>query len=330
MDPEARAGSADAPALGGAGAGPSSSGLFVIQNPAAGSRSPERLRRRIAAALAARGVPFEHAYTEEPGHGAELVTQALADGFRHFLVAGGDGTVREAVMALAGSQAALGLLPAGTGNQLAANLGLPKGLERSISVALGGHVKEIDLGLINGRPFTSIAGAGFDARVVKPGTRTKRRFGYLAYVHAATVAVLAPRPAVLRVTVDGREIVVRGVGVEVLNMPGLTAPGLRRPVPIVPEGRMDDGKLDGCLLASETTRDCFSALAAILRRRYGENPRLKYFQGSQMAIDADPPLPVQADGELVGLTPFAVRVWPGSLRVLVPPPLSRSGSQDAR
>lgn len=298
--------------------GPEARRLFVIQNPVAGTRRPERLRRRIHSELTAQGVSFEHAYTRERGHGAELVQRAREEGFRRVLVAGGDGTIREVVSALAGSPVALALLPVGTGNQLAANLGIPKSVPGCVAVALAGRLRQIDLGLIDGRPFAAIAGAGFDARVVRPDSRVKRRVGYLAYVHAATAAVLSPQLASLRVRVDGVEISGRGIGVMVMNMPGLTAPGLARPVTIVPGARMDDGRLDGCLLAIATRRESFAALGAILRRRQQASPLLKYFSGSEIRVEADPPLPVQADGERLGETPFSVKVWPGSLRVLVP------------
>ncbi len=297
---------------------PQSQRLFVIQNPVAGTRRPERLHRRLQTELAARDVSYEHVYTRERGHGAELVRQALEAGFDRILVAGGDGTIREAVSSLAGSRAALALLPVGTGNQLAANLGIPKSLRGCVSVALGGRVRDIDLGLIDGRPFAAIAGAGFDARVVQPDSRIKRRFGYLAYVHAATAAVLAPRLAAIQVRVDDREISGRGIGVMVMNMPGLTAPGLPRPVTIVPGGRMDDGKLDGLIIAASTRRECLSALGSILRRRQQSSPLFEFFRGREIQVEADPPFPVQADGEQLGKTPFRVKVWPGALRVLVP------------
>lgn len=290
----------------------------MIQNPAAGPRHPARLRRRIEAALSGRSVRYEYEYTREPGHGSELVARALSDGYRRFLVAGGDGTVLEVVSVLAGSDAAVALLPVGTGNQLAANLGVPRSLRRSVDVALGGAIRRIDLGLINGRPFTSIAGAGFDAEVVRPRPQLKRRIGYLAYVHAAMGAAFSPRTADLRVVVDGEELRARGTGVEVTNLPGLAAPWLRRPIPIVPGGSLDDGLLDGCLIRAESTLQMISALLGIVTRRFEHNPRLSYFRGRRVSVEADPPLPVQADGELLGTTPFWVDVRSDALNVVIP------------
>jgi len=294
------------------------SSLFVIQNPAAGMRRPDRLRRRIESSLERYRVQYEHAYTREPGHAQELAQQALSDGFDRLLVVGGDGTVLEAVSALAGRAAALAVAPVGTGNQLAANLGVPGNLRKSVEIAVTGRSRVVDVGLIDGRPFSCIAGAGFDAAVVRPDPATKRRLGYLAYVRAALQAAVSPQPAEFRIRVDGDEISGRGIGVEITNMPGLTAPGLRGAVPIVPNGGMDDGQLDGCLLGAETMMECVKALGSILARRYDNDGRLVYFKGREIEVETEPPLPVQADGERLGMTPFAARVWPRALTVIVP------------
>lgn len=292
--------------------------IYVIQNPAAGKRQPDRLRRRIEAALSVRGIRYEYAVTREPGHARDLAREALADGYRRVAVAGGDGTVLEVVSVLVEGEAALGLIPVGTGNQLAANLGVPKRLGKAIDTLVAGRVRTIDVGMIDGRSFTCIAGAGFDAEVVRPGSRVKRWFGYLAYVHAAASAALAPRAVNLRVVVDGRESRFTAMGVEISNMPGLTAPGLFRPVRLIPDGRADDGLLDVCVFAADTTRGFLSVLASILMRRYGKNPRLRYLRGREILVEADPPLPTQADGERLGTTPFTARVRPAALHVLVP------------
>lgn len=293
--------------------------LYVIHNPAAGARHPERLRRRVEAALAARSVRFEYVFTRAPGHGRELVSEALEAGYERVLVAGGDGTVLEAVEALVDSPAAIALLPVGTGNQLAANMGLPRGIEKSIDVAVGGTERRIDVGMVDGRPFACIAGAGFDAEVVRPDSDLKRRIGYLAYVQAAASAAFTPRPSTISVTVDGVREVCTGIGVEVANMPALTAPLLVRPVDLVPDGKPDDGLLDVCVLSVEKTIDLVTALTSIMMGRTEKDPRLRYFRGREVVVEADPPLPVQVDGERLDVTtPFRATVRPGALGILVP------------
>jgi YegS/Rv2252/BmrU family lipid kinase len=294
-------------------------GLFVIHNPAAGPTQAERLQRRVETTLAARKIPYEYVRTEAPGHARRLAEAALAGGYGRVVVAGGDGTVHEVVAALVGRESALALLPVGTGNQLAANLGVPSGVRAALDIAVAGSVRQIDVGVMDGQPFTIIAGAGFDAEVVRPRSEVKKRLGYLAYVHAATAAALAPRPSTLRITVDGEQHVFNGIGVEVANVPGLTAPLLRRPVALVPDGRPDDGLLDVCVLAVVTTRDFLSAMGSIIARRYERNPRLRYFRGHEVIVEADPPLPVQIDGErLERTTPFAAKIRPRALNIVAP------------
>jgi YegS/Rv2252/BmrU family lipid kinase len=294
--------------------------LFIIHNPAAGPRKADRLRRQVEAALKTRGVSYEYSRTEAPGHAGELAAAALSEGYNRVLVAGGDGTVLEAVSSLVGSEASLALLPVGTGNQLAANLGIPRSIGRSIDLAVKGRVRQIDVGVIDGQPFTCIAGAGFDAEIVRPRSEIKKRLGYLAYVHAAVAAAFAPTSSQLRISVDGQAHVCTGIGVEVANMPALTAPMLPRPVDLVPDGHPDDGLLDVCVLAVETTIDFLSALGSIVTREYGRNPRLRYYRGREILVEADPPLPMQIDGErLERSTPFTATVRPKALNVVVPP-----------
>lgn len=293
--------------------------LFVIHNPAAGARHPERLRQKVESALLARDVDFGYAFTEDRGHAQDLASSALAEGYDRFMVAGGDGTVLEVVSSLVGADAALALLPVGTGNQLAANMRLPRSVDRSIDVALGGRVRKIDVGMIDGQPFTCIAGAGFDADVVKPDSAVKRRLGYLAYVHAAAAAAFSPKASELRITVDGETHSCTGIGVEVANMPGLTAPLLPRPVDLVPDGKPDDGLLDVCALAVGTTWEFVSAMTSIMTGQLERDERLRYYRGREVSVEADPALTVQIDGErLDSTTPFVARVKPGALNLLVP------------
>ena len=283
-----------------------------------GGKHPERLRRRIEAALDSRRIPYEFAYTRARGHAAQLAGAAVKSGCTRVLVAGGDGTVMEAVSALADSDTVLGLIPVGTGNQLAANLRIPARVSPAVDVAVGGEARRIDVGMIDGRPFTCMAGAGFDTAVVNPDPRLKRAVGYLGYVIAAVKATLRPKTARIRLTLDGDRMELRGVGVEVANLPGLRPPGAPWPVRIIKHGAMDDGQLDVCVLAAESTLQLIGVLMSFLTLRPERNSRIRYYRAREITVDADPILPVQADGELFGNTPFTVRVRPRALAVAVP------------
>lgn len=304
----------------GSGAGESfgDRSVYVIQNPAAGTGSARWLTRRIRGALAERAIPHTFRYTRRAGHAEELARSALDEGWPRILVAGGDGTVLEVVSALAGTDSALALLPVGTGNQLAANLGIPRRLSKAITVAVDGDVRRIDVGVIDGQPFTCMAGAGLDAEIVRPGRRAKRWVGYLAYLGSALWAALSPPRASLRITIDDRDVECRGVGVEVANMPGIWGPGLREPVRVVPDGALDDGRLEVCVLAFERTSDLVGALISILAGHPERDSRLRYYRGRTIVVDSDPPLSVQVDGESFGTTPFRAEVRPQALKVVVP------------
>ncbi len=261
---------------------------------------------------------YDHQFTHSPGHAEELAKRALEAGCKRILVAGGDGTVMEAVAALAETDAVLGLVPVGTGNQLAANLRIPSKIEAAVVVAATGEARRIDVGMIDGRPFTCMAGAGFDTAVINPDPRLKRYFGYLSYVIAAIAETLAPTAADIVITIDGVKKNYRGIGIEIANMPGLRPPGSPWPINLVNDGRFDDGMLDICILGATSMVTTISVLLSFIMQRADRNPHIHYLKGREIKIESDPPLPVQADGELFGATPFSVSIRPRALSVAVP------------
>src|SRR5687768_12251214 len=139
-------------------------------NPFAVQEQPERLRRRLGGALAAREAAFDLVTTRHAGHAAELAREAAALGYHTVAVCGGDGTLAEAATGLVGSDVPLAVIPRGTANQVALNLGIPLDLEHAIDIALNGIPHAIDLGRIDERFFALVAGAGFDAAVMQSAT----------------------------------------------------------------------------------------------------------------------------------------------------------------
>jgi diacylglycerol kinase (ATP) len=131
------------------------------------------------------------------------VRRALKQGADLIFVWGGDGTVQRSVNTLAGSDAALAILPAGTANLLASNLGIPRSIEAAVDIGLTGRRTRIDLGRLNGERFSAMAGAGFDARVIRDAdAEMKRRLGRMAYVWAVS-RNLHDKPFRAEIEVDG-------------------------------------------------------------------------------------------------------------------------------
>ena len=154
--------------------------MLVILNPVAGQDDPARVRRQIGGALAVRGASFDLVETAGAGDAERLAQQAVGLGYGCVVAAGGDGTIAEVITGLAGGAVPLGIIPLGTGNQLAANLGIPPDVERAVEVAVNGRPRPIDIGQLgNGRYFALMAGAGWDAEVMGSCTRElKDRWGF--------------------------------------------------------------------------------------------------------------------------------------------------------
>jgi diacylglycerol kinase (ATP) len=304
-------------------AGPYAGRTFIIMNPAAGHEDATRLRRRLGAAFAAREAPFDMVATRHAGHASELAADAAGLGYRAVAVVGGDGTLAEVATGLAGSTTPLALIPRGTANQVAQNLQIPRGLERAVEVAVHGVPTPVDLGRINGRAFALVAGAGFDAAVMAAATRSlKERWGFAAYVLAAVKEALGATPRHFRITADGRTFEVDAVSVMIANVGELFTAWipLRFSLAPHPTSSWQDGIFDVVILAPRRLPQLAGILWRAANRRFEGDERLVHFQAREITVEADPPIPVQIDGDPAGMTPISATVAPGALRVLLPRP----------
>ena len=291
--------------------------VLIIANPAA--RRGKRLAERARAALASRSVHSDIVFTERPGHAAELAT-AHGRNYDAVFVVGGDGTVMEVAGALAGSSIRIGVVPGGTGNLLARAVGIPLSVRRAVPALLNGGELLIDLGRFeSGGHFAIAAGVGIDAAMVAetPGW-LKRRLGVLAYTimgtRAALRAVLRRRSFHARVTIDGTVHERHAAAVMVANFGAV----LGNRITLGPEIRTDDGLLDGCIFSPDSVSDAIRIMGRLLRRDFRSDPCMFYARGTTISVETIPALPWQADGELMGTTPFQVVVEPRAVRLLVP------------
>jgi diacylglycerol kinase (ATP) len=290
---------------------------LVIANPA--SRRGKRLAERARRALASRSIAGEIIYTERPGHAAEL---AREHGHRYDAVfaLGGDGTVMEVAGALSGTDVLVGVLAGGTGNLLARALGIPLRVDHAVSALAAGGELRVDLGRFDsGRHFAIAAGVGIDAAMVAetPGWM-KRRLGVLAYAiigtRAALRAVSKQQFFSARMTVDGAVFERRAAAVMIANFGAV----LGNRITLGPEIRTDDGLLDGCIFSPSSLRDALRIMWRLLRSDFRSDPCMLYCRGKDVRVETTPALPWQADGELMGTTPFHVVVEPLAVRLLVP------------
>lgn len=257
-----------------------------------------------------------------PGHAAELAREASAEGVDVVVAAGGDGTVNEVVNGLgeAAANTALGILPIGSVNVLARELGIPRKLERAWKVLASGRIRSIDLGRITCRTekgrtthfFTQLAGAGLDAKAVQSVTRAqKRRFGPLSYVFAGFRAVAEGSPPV-RVAFDGSEPV---EGVCVIFGNGRYYGG---PFAVLKRARIDDGWLDVCIFQQGGYWNLLNYLQGIVRRTHTRFKDVTYVKLRKALVTSESEVPVEVDGEMLGFLPAEVEIVPRALKVVVP------------
>jgi len=293
---------------------------LVILNPAAGQDNTERILRSLAGAFAARRAGFDVLETTGAGDAERMARLGAAAGYRSVIAVGGDGTVGEVITGLAGSSVPLGIIPKGTGNQLATNLGIPRTVEAAVDVVVNGRPAPIDLGrLADGRYFAVTAGAGWDASIMATATRElKDRWGFGAYLYAGLRTGITPPTALYRITADGQTIEVKASMVLVANMGEYASRLLSLAFRIAPGVSFQDGKLDVCIFAPRNLTDVAGMLWRMARRRYAGDDRLIYLQAREVVVESDPPVTTETDGEPIGVTPLVVSAVAAGVHVIVP------------
>jgi diacylglycerol kinase family enzyme len=275
------------------------------------------VRETVNHALAQAGWPVPQwleTTPEDPGYGQART--AIETGATVVFVCGGDGTVMSALGALVGTESAMAILPAGTGNLLAANLGISTDLAAGIEVALEGGLRRIDVGAADDRYFAVMAGMGFDAHMLEATSDTaKARIGWPAYVLGA-VRHLKDRPMRLTIRIDDGEPMRRRARSILIANVGRLQGGVK----LLIEAAPDDGLLDVAVLTPRTLRH-WAALGWAVVRRNRRVPSMQVLQGARVEVLSDRPQPRQLDGDVIdaGNKLFA-EVHPDAVWLCVPQP----------
>jgi diacylglycerol kinase (ATP) len=285
------------------------SNTLVILNPAANSDRARRQQTRVEAI--ARGSVI--CPTSRSGEAETLARRAALEGFDRIVAAGGDGTIHEVVNGLAGTPAALGLLPMGTMNVFATELGLPThDLGLCWDIIESGNTRSVDLPKANDKYFAQLAGVGLDAQVVKETSLAlKRSFGPLSYlIQAAQIAARVPP----RLSIESENASI-DEGSFVLVGNGRLYGG---PFPFFKHAVNNDGLLDVIVFKRLGYLEIIRYLQDVLFSSEINAPEVEYFQTARLRVSSDQPVPVELDGELVGSCPVEFSVQKQFLRVLAP------------
>jgi diacylglycerol kinase (ATP) len=287
--------------------------IVLLTNPTSGRGHGMRiaavaLSRMRSAGLVVRSVVGRSA--EESG---ELARSAVAAGADSLVVAGGDGLVHVAVQALAGSTTRLGIIPAGTGNDVARSLDIPRSdPRRAADVVVGTATRRVDLGRCGDRYFASVLATGVDAAVSERAAAMRHPRGALRYPVATLAELCRFRPSRYVLRLDGARRDVEAMLVAVGNGPSYGR-GLR----IAQGASLDDGRLDVVVIRAMTRRDLVRTLPRLYRGTHTRHPAYEHHRVHTVQL-ASPGAVAYADGERIGALPVDVAVAPGALEVLVP------------
>lgn len=250
--------------------------------------------------------------TTGPGDASILSRRAVDQGYSIIVAAGGDGTINEVVNGIAESSAILGILPAGTINVFASELGIPHNLEAAWEIILEGNVRSIDLPSCNGHHFVQLAGAGLDAQVVEETPwASKKKFGPLSYFMTLMQIASRPSPKIQLTTDTGATY----EGSFLLVGNGRYYGG---PLKVFKRAHLQDGLLDVCLFRKTDHGSLLRYSQEILFGTHVNDPEITYFQCRTLRAESDQSVPVEVDGELYGHLPCEFRMEPQKLKVLVP------------
>ena len=286
-----------------------------ILNPNAGPSRNQNLPALIARHLGGReGQDYAVWPTQHAGHAVALARQAAAEGFRVVAAVGGDGTINEVGRGLLGTDAALGIVPQGSGNGLARHLKVPLSVAGALARLREPAFSRIDVGTINGRQFFCTAGLGFDAHVSQHFARAGTR-GLLTYLRVTLREYRHFRPVAVRVSFDNKPEILE---TDCFVLAFANASQYGNNAYIAPRADLRDGLLDGCLIDSLPAA---RAVRVSLGLALGNLPATKaadYYQLKRAHVTAAAPLGFHADGEYLGhATEFEVALAPLALEVAV-------------
>jgi YegS/Rv2252/BmrU family lipid kinase len=296
--------------------------FFLIVNPAAGIAGVP-LVDDVVRELARHGASITRAEGADVPAARHAARQAADSGsYDAIIAAGGDGTIRHVAAALLGSPVDLGIIPVGTGNVLAHEIGLGRSARAVARMLCEGPTAKVACAQVNGEPFLLMVGVGFDARVVAGlDQRLKSRLGKAAYAGPVLGAIISPMDS-LSVTVDGRRY----------NASWAVIANARHyggPFVLAPRTGIQERGLEAILFRTPSRAalvgELMSLAAGRLAPHTGRGSDVEMLPCSRVTVTARRPVPVQVDGDVFGTTPVEIDAGTGEIRLIIPEPAGGGG-----
>ena len=288
--------------------------IYVICNPTAGNGRSEKTGALIDKTLTGKNIEHEYLLTTAPGHATTLAAQAAQKGAEAVFAIGGDGTVLEVARGLLGTQTALGVIPAGTGNDFIKTIATPKDPLKALDAALQYSPRPTDAVRLNDRIFLNETGTGFDVMVLSYAAKAKKYcHGLLPYLYGVLCTIFHFSSVHVSYALDGGETVER----DILVLGAGNGRYIGGGIPIAPDATPDDGLLDVVIVNGMKKTRMLSVLLPLLKGRILSFPETEFIRAKALTISGKG-MRLNIDGEICPIERADISIMPGKLLVLRP------------
>lgn len=289
--------------------------ITIIANPKSAVKNMDKFKKEVKVLFGDDRVVFK--FTKSQQDVIKFAKECTQDGTSIIIAIGGDGMLAEIISQIVHTNVKLGIIPAGTGNMIAVNLGIPLDVYKALKLIKIGNSKRIDIGKVNDRYFGFLAGCGLDAKIIEETTRKKKdTYGIWAYFLSGAKHLLKTEPFALKMKLDGKKTIkAKAATVMIANTGSIFGDIFT----ISPNAKVDDGKIDIVLISPKKIIDYFMVLLEFLYQKpLNKNYKIKHYKAENVEIKTKPCLVIQADGDIVARTPAEISVIPSAVDVFIP------------
>ncbi|MCL4540420.1 MAG: diacylglycerol kinase family lipid kinase [Bacteroidetes bacterium] len=289
---------------------------FIV-NPASGNGRTKRILPHLVRLARKVGMEFDLQLTRAPEHATELAMDHASE-FDIVVAVGGDGTVNEVAAGTVRSDAAMGVIPTGTGNDFSRAIGRLKNLQEYLHRVVAGKVKSIDVGMLSvkGRDFVFVngIGIGFDAEVARESMNVHRLKGLSRYLYTVIKTLYKYKSTRMKIGLGERVVEDKTFLIAIGN--GISAGG---GFLLTPDAVLNDGLLDACIVSDVPVGRALRLIPSVLKGTHGKHPEVTFGKAASILIESEAPVSIHRDGEvpLERFDRFEMRVNPSSLKIIV-------------
>ncbi|SKC88919.1 diacylglycerol/lipid kinase family protein [Maledivibacter halophilus] len=287
--------------------------LFVV-NPVAGKGRTVEIIPKIKESFDKDNIQYEVKITSQRGEGEKIVREGIDKGYTHIISVGGDGTAYEVVNGIRREKIVLGILPAGTGNDFARMINMPKDHDEILKVLKMGKTKRVDIGMVNNRYFLNCSSVGIDAEIVKETEAIKQYVsGPLAYLIGVFKTLTKYKNKEVEIFIDNKKIK-RNIELVAVSNGKYYGGGMK----INPMADFHDGLLDICLVNKINKIKFASLFFTVFKGQHIRFQEVEIFRGKEVKILGDKSLLLNADGDIIGNIPAEINIQKTRIDVIFP------------